>query len=130
MIVIDASLALELFLVTPRAASIEKRLDDAGRGLVAPEVIDLEILQTLRRLARDNRLPAFRVEAALDIFRHAPIERYSHRLLHARIWALKENLTAYDAAYFALAELIDAPLWTRDEKFRSVPGHGVRIEIL
>lgn len=130
MIVIDASLALELVLVTADAAEIEARLDAAGRNLAAPEVIDLEILQTLRRLVRMGRIGEARAAAALGVFESAPIERHSHRLLRARIWALRENLTAYDAAYFALAEMLDAPLWTRDEKFSSVPGHRAQIEVL
>lgn len=130
MIVIDASLALELFLVTPMAAAIEKRLDAAGRGLVAPEVIDLEIMQALRRLIRMREITESRAESAFDVFRHAPIDRFSHGLMRERIWALKDNLTAYDAAYFALAELLDSPLWTRDVKFRGVPGHRARVEIL
>ena len=130
MIVIDASLALELFLVTPASEGIRERLDLAGREMVAPEVFDLEILQTIRRLCRTKQITETRAAAALDVFRHAPIDRYSHGLLHKRIWALRDNLTAYDAAYFALAELLDAPLWTRDKKFRTIPNHQARIEIL
>lgn len=130
MIVIDASLALELFLVTPMAAEIEERLDAAGRGLVAPEVIDLEIMQALRRLIRTKAVTESRAAFAFDVFRHAPIDRFSHSFLRERIWALRDNLTAYDAAYFALAELLDAPLWTRDTKFRRAPWHRACVEIL
>lgn len=130
MIVIDASAVLELCLVTPMAAMVEERLDAAGRDLVAPEIVDLEVLQALRRLVHREDITGQRAEAALDVFRHMPIDRFGHGLLHTRIWSLRHNLTAYDAAYFALAELLEAPLWTRDRKFLSVPGHRVRVDIL
>lgn len=130
MIVIDASLALEMFLMTPDAAAIRARIDTAGRDMAAPEVFDLEILQAIRRLVRAGDIDAQRAEAALGVFRSAPIERYSHALLTPRIWALRENLTAYDGAYFVLAEVLDAPLWTRDRKYASVPGHQARVEFV
>lgn len=129
MIVIDASLALDLALVRRGAGSLIDRAEAAGR-LSAPEIIDLEIMQALRRLARLKAISAARADAALDIFRSLPIERYSHFPLAPRIWALRENLTAYDAAYFALAELLDAPLWTRDAKYLSVPLHSAKVEVI
>lgn len=130
MIIIDASLALDIAIATPAGADLRDRLSDDRRALAAPEVIELEVLQTLRRLTRGGHLELSRAAEAIRIFTALEIERFSHRPIGPRIWALRENLTAYDAAYFALAELLDAPLWTRDGKFRSVPGHGVRIEVL
>ncbi|MGJ3231501.1 MAG: type II toxin-antitoxin system VapC family toxin [Oceanicaulis sp.] len=130
MIVIDASVGIDLFIRSDAAVAIRNRIDRAGRAMAAPEVFDLEILQTLRRFERNRLITPERSARALDVFRHAPIERYTHRLLAARIWALRENLTAYDAAYFALSEALEAPLWTRDAKFAGVPGHGAQVEIL
>jgi predicted nucleic acid-binding protein len=130
VIVVDASLALELFLVSTEAAAIAAQIEADGRGLAAPEVFDLEVLQTIRRLYRVDKIDGQRAEAALDICRNAPIERFSHAHLTARIWALRDNLTADDAAYFALAEILDAPLWTRDRKYETVPGHRARIKVL
>lgn len=130
MIVIDASLALELFLRTLRASEIKDRIEAAGRDMAAPEVFDLEIIQTLRRLSHRGVIAPERAAQALDVFRHAPVDRYSHRLLVSRIWDLRDNLTAYDAAYFALAELLDAPLWTRDRKYAAVPGAEARVHVL
>lgn len=129
MIVIDASLALELALVTPESETILERVRAAG-ALAAPEVIDLEIMQALRRLARLKSVGDDRAERALGLFQSLPIERYSHQPLAPRIWALRENLTAYDAAYFALAELLNAPLWTRDEKYLSVPLHSAKVVVV
>lgn len=130
MIVVDASLALDLALATLKGDELRERMQADGRPLAAPELIDLEVLQALRRQLRLKRLDLPRAQAALGIFDRLPIERFSHRALSPRIWALRDKLTAYDAAYFALAELLEAPLWTRDEKFRDVPGHRARIEIL
>jgi predicted nucleic acid-binding protein len=130
VIVIDASLALDLFLVTPEAGRLRAQIDAAGGDMAAPEVFDLEILQTIRRLNRVGEIDGARADAAIGVFRAAPVERFSHAPLAARIWALRENLTAYDAAYFALAEMLDASLWTRDRKYLSVPGHRVRVKVL
>jgi predicted nucleic acid-binding protein len=130
VIVVDASVAIEISLATGEGRKIQKQLRASNDVLGAPELIDLEVLQVLRRQARRNEIDAEQADGAVGIFDGLPIERFSHSPLRARIWALRENLTAYDAAYFALAELLDAPLWTRDEKFRAVPGHRVRVEIL
>ncbi|MBI1239008.1 MAG: PIN domain-containing protein [Alphaproteobacteria bacterium] len=130
MIVIDASLALDIAVVTADGARVRETLSAAGQALAAPEVIELEILQALRRLVRQKTITSSRARTALGLFAALEIERYSHVPLRPRIWALRENLTAYDAAYFALAELIDAPLWTRDGKFKSVPGHQARVAVL
>jgi predicted nucleic acid-binding protein len=130
VIVVDASLALELFLVTPDAARLRDEIDAAGGDMAAPDVFDLEILQTIRRLNRAGDIDIARAEAAVGIYRAAPVERFSHAPLTARIWALRENLTAYDAAYFALAEMLEAPLWTRDKKYVSAPGHKARVNVL
>ena len=130
MIVIDASLGLEMFLRGPRAMEIKDRIEAAGRQMAAPEVFDLEVLQTLRRLSYRGDIAPARAAQALDVFRHAPVDRYSHGLLSRRIWALRDNLTAYDAAYFALAEMLDAPLWTRDAKYGDVPGSKAVVAVL
>ena len=129
MIVLDASLALDVALASRDGAAFRDLLVRDGRMLAAPEVIDLEVLQALRRLVRDKRLTTERAQYALENLDALEIERFGHRPLAARIWALRENLTAYDAAYFALAELLDAPLWTRDAKFQSVPGHDARVVV-
>jgi predicted nucleic acid-binding protein len=130
VIVLDASLALDLALVTPESAALAARVRPRSRELAAPELIDLEILQALRRQLHLKRLDRTRAREALDIFESFTIERFSHRTLSPRIWALRDSLTAYDAAYFALAEMLDAPLWTRDEKLRSAPGGRTRVEVV
>jgi predicted nucleic acid-binding protein len=70
-----------------------------------------------------------RAECALRDFSDLRIERYPHHLFLGRIWQLRENATAYDAAYLALAEALDAPLVTTDRKLAEVPGHAARVEV-
>ncbi|MFN0023857.1 MAG: type II toxin-antitoxin system VapC family toxin [Parvularculaceae bacterium] len=130
MIVIDASLALDIAMATVDGEAMSHRLRSQRETLAAPELIELEVLQALRRQLRDSRFGKARAEEALLVFAALEIERFSHVPLRARIFALRDNLTAYDAAYFALAELLDATLWTRDAKFRDVPGARARVEIL
>lgn len=55
--------------------------------------------------------------------------RYGHQPLRRRVWALRKNLTAYDAAYVALAEFLDAPLLTSDARLARSAGHRARIEL-
>ncbi len=130
MIVVDASLIIEISLATPDGRRILKQIRAEEDVLAAPELIDLEVLQVLRRFSRRKPGDLAQAEGAIAIFNGLPIERFTHAPLQARTWSLRDNLTAYDAAYFALAELLEAPLWTRDEKYRSVPGHGIAIEVL
>ena len=129
MIIIDASLAIDIALATPEGRVLQKRVRAEERPLGAPELIDLEVLQVFRRQVRRGEMKTAQAEAALGIFNALPVERFGHRILSDRIWALRDNLTAYDAAYFALAELLDAQLWTRDAKFRDAPGHLARVQI-
>ncbi len=130
MIVLDASAVIELLLNGRAAAGLRTRLFAAGQTLHAPEVIDLEVLQVLRRFVRDRELPAERATEALNDYRDLAIECYSHELLFDRIWELRANLTAYDAAYVALAELLGAPLLTADQRLARLPGHDATIELI
>jgi predicted nucleic acid-binding protein len=129
VIVVDASAVLEVLLRTRAAGRLEARL--FGRvSLHAPHLLDVEVAQVLRRYAARGELTAARGVEALADLAAFPLTRYPHDLLLARIWALRENLTAYDAAYVALAEALRAPLVTRDERLASAPGHRATIELV
>lgn len=129
MIVVDASAALDVLLQTPRARALEALLF-GGRPLNAPHLLDLEVAQVLRRQVRIGGFGARRAEEALADFQALPVERYPHHLFLGRIWALRENATAYDAAYLALAEGLDAELVTTDRRLADVPGHGARVRVV
>src|SRR5689334_23095112 len=104
MIVIDASAMIELLLRTPRATRIAARLATPAETVHAPHLIDLEVLSALRSLeARKLLTTADATKAANDLLA-VPLVRYPHDSLLARTWPLRGNLTAYDAAYVALAE--------------------------
>lgn len=130
MIVLDASAALEFLLNTPLAARISARLFRAGASLHAPHLIDVEFAQVLRRLARRGGIGPERAAQAFQDLTDLPITRYPHQMLLPGIWALRENATAYDAAYLALAEVLGATLVTCDAALASVPGQAKRVEVL
>ena len=130
MIVVDASAVIELLLNSTTAADISGRLFRAGETLHAPHLLDVEVLQVLRRYAHRGVLNEDRGAEAVDDFLALPIERYAHDLLAERIWDLKENLTAYDAAYVALAELLRAPLLTRDGRLAKASRLSTGIECI
>ena len=84
----------------------------------------------LRRYAAAGEIDQDRGRAALQDLADFPLRRYPHDLLLPRIWALRHNVTAYDAAYVALAEALDAPLLTRDRRLAAASGHRARIEVV
>jgi predicted nucleic acid-binding protein len=129
VIVLDASAILELLLQTDRGRALEARVTGA-RVLNAPHLLDLEVTQVLRRNTLRGVLAPARAEGALRDFSDLRIERYPHHPFLGRVWALRENATAYDAVYLALAEALDAPLITTDPKLARVPGHDARVEVL
>ncbi|HEY1300105.1 MAG TPA: type II toxin-antitoxin system VapC family toxin, partial [Stellaceae bacterium] len=108
MIVIDASALVELLLRTPAAASVRERLSSNGQTLHAPHLIDIEAAHALRRYAAAGQIEPARGHAALDHLLDFPLHRNPHDVLLPRIWELRHNLTACDAAYVALAEALDA----------------------
>lgn len=130
MIVVDASAVLEVLLQTSNTPAVEKRLYEAGQTLHAPHLIDIEVAQVLRRVAMAGRIDGDRGRMALSDFADLPMQRYPHELLMPRVWVLRHNLTAYDAAYVALAELLDAPLLTRDGRIARATGHRARVEVV
>jgi predicted nucleic acid-binding protein len=93
-------------------------------------VLDLEVAQVLRRYTLSGEMDAERSEQALEDLADLSLYRYPHDVFLFRIWALRRNLTAYDAAYLALAEALDAPLVTRDTALARAPGHRARVEVI
>jgi predicted nucleic acid-binding protein len=130
MIVVDASAVLEVILRTPEAEEIEERLLGMGENLCAPHLLDLEVAQVLRRFASSGEISSERAIQALDDLASLPIHRYPHSFLLERIWELRHNVTAYDAAYVALAESLAAPLVTRDARLAAAPGLHTEVELV
>jgi len=101
-----------------------------GEQLAAPELIDLEVTSTLRRATRAGRLDNRRSSQALADLAALPLKRVSHLPLLPRVWELRENLTAYDAAYVALAETLGALLLTADGPLARASGVRCAVELL
>lgn len=115
--VIDAGALLELLLRTMRAESVQAVVAD--RQLVAPAVIDAEVLSALRGLERTRAVTAARAALAIVDLRLAPVERHPLEPLLDRAWGLRNQLNAYDALYVALAIELDCPLVTTDDRIPS-----------
>lgn len=130
MIVVDASAVLEVLLQTPVASRLEARLFMPGETLHAPHLIDLEVVHVLRRYEATGAISPQRGHEAVDDLTAWAVARYPHDLFLPRIWALRHNVTAYDAAYVALAETLGVPLVTRDTRLAASVGHGATIELV
>jgi len=129
VIVLDASGAVDWLLQTSAGRQIEKRIFARAESLHAPHLLDLEVGQVLRRLAREGAVSVRRAEEAIRDLLDLRVTRYPHFLLLPRIWQLRHNLSAYDAAYVALAEELGATFITRDARLASASGHTARVEL-
>jgi predicted nucleic acid-binding protein len=130
VIVVDASAALEVLLQTPAASRIEARLFATGQTLHVPHLLDLEVVHVLRRYVAVGVIDTLRGQEAIDDLTAWPLTRYPHDLFLSRIWALRHNLTAYDAAYVALAETLEVTLVTCDTRLAASVGHRATIALV
>lgn len=128
MLVVDASALTELVLGRPAGDVVGEHLVGHGFALHAPHLVDVEVLSALRRLVASGEATTERTGEAIADLLDLPIERYPHDILVPRIWQLRENFSAYDASYVALAEgLADepVPLLTADVRLaRAVADHA------
>jgi predicted nucleic acid-binding protein len=129
VIVLDASAAVDWLLQTSPGQRIETRIYSRNESLHAPHLLDLEVTQVLRRLAREGTVPARRAEEALRDLLDLRITRYPHFPLLPEIWRRRNNLSAYDAAYVVLAKKLGASLLTRDSRLASASGNAAVIEL-
>jgi predicted nucleic acid-binding protein len=130
LIVIDASAVLELLLRTDKGIKVQGRALVPRESLHAPHLIDIEVTQTLRRLVHLKEISAARGKQALEDHVALNIKRAEHREFLERVWALRDSVTAYDAAYVVLAEVLDAPLITCDAKLARSHGHEAHVELV
>lgn len=129
MLVVDASvLAPALADDTSDGDTARARL--RGQSLAAPELVDLEVVSVFRGQLRNGSLETRRAELALVDLIDLPLRRVPHRQLLDRCWELRQNLTVYDAAYVALAELLDLVLVTADVRLSKAPGLRCQIDVL
>jgi len=129
VIVLDASAAIDWLLQTDAGQRIEKRIYSRGESLHAPHLLDVEVAQVLRRLVREGAVSAQRADQALQDLLDLRVTRYPHFVFLSRIWQLRNNLSAYDAAYVSLSEKLGATLITRDTRLASASVRGVSFEL-
>lgn len=128
MLVVDTSAALDALAAHNPPPGLIDRLTGDG-DLHAPHLIDIEVLHALRGMLIRGEITPDRAADARSDFADMTMSRYPHAPLADRIWQLRHNLTAYDAAFVALAEILDAPLVTCDAKLATAPGHNAKVEL-
>lgn len=128
MLVVDTSAILDAIAAYEPAPGLLTRLSDDG-DLHAPHLIDVEILHALRGMVMRNEITSDRAADARTDFADAALLRYPHEPLSDRIWALRHDLSAHDAAFVALAETLGAPLLTTDARLAGSSGHHAEIEL-
>jgi predicted nucleic acid-binding protein len=128
MLVLDASAVAELLLGRAGAAAVAHHLTDHDFDLHAPHLLDVEILSVLRRVVAAGDATRERADEALDDLLALPLERYPHDVLVRRAWQHRDNFSACDATYLALAEALTmdaAPIVTADARFaRTAEAHA------
>jgi predicted nucleic acid-binding protein len=129
VIVLDASAALDWLLQTGVGQEIEGRIYERGESLHAPHLLDLEVAQVLRRLVREGAVSPPRADQAIQDLLDLRVTRYPHFVFLPRIWRLRDNFSAYDAAYIALTEELGATLITRDARLASACARLVDAEL-
>lgn len=129
MIVLDASAVVEWLLGRPLAGAVERRLTHGSPSLHAPHLLAVEVAQVLRRYQLQGALTAERGALALAALADLDLASYPHEPMLPAIWQLRHNLTAYDAAYVALAAVLAAPLVTLDGRLATAP-HGADVDLV
>ena len=129
MIVLDASVGVELTRGTSVGRAALRRILGEPRPYHVPHLFDLEVAQTLRRDVFRGLLSAADGAAALHALAALPLQRHPHAPFLDRVWELRDAVTAYDASYVAVAEALGATLLTRDARLAGAPGVRATIEV-
>ena len=132
--ILDSSAAVEWLLGLPRAGAVSDRILSSD-SLHAPALLDIEVAHVVRRYVTAREIDDRVGERALMALADLDVVRYTHELLLPLIWRLRHNLTAYDAAFVALAAVLDAPLVTLDARVAQAPwprltGREVSIDLV
>lgn len=130
MIILDTSAAVELLLSLPLSRKVQEQLNRVDWQIIAPQLLIVEVLQVLRRrvIAGYTSLPE--ADEARSLLSELNIRLYGHELFVDRIWELRDNMSAYDASYVALAEASELELLTSDRRLANAPGHDARITLI
>ena len=127
---LDASATVELLVPTRRGRRLIERLRGSQEDLHAPHLLSVEVTHAIRRMATRGDIGQARAGMAMRNLAGLPVRRWDHEPLLARMWQLRNSLSAYDACYVALAEALDATLMTADGRLARSAGHRARIELV
>lgn len=130
MIVVDASVVVGFLLDPTRTAAALAAFHDAGDDLHAPAHLDLEVASAVRRHVAAGLMPASRADAAMTDLADLAVTRHALEALMPRVWALRDDVSPYDAAYLALAEGLGAPLLTLDRRLARTAGRDLEVRVL
>jgi len=130
VIVLDTSAAVELLLSLPLSRQVQEQLDRCEWQVMAPQLLMVEVLQVLRRRVAAGYTSLSDAEEARSLLGELNIRLYGHEVLAERIWELRDNMSAYDASYVALAEASELELLTTDRRLANAPGHNARITLI
>jgi predicted nucleic acid-binding protein len=119
-----------LLAIVPQADEIQALVLRHAPALAVPHLVDVEVTQALRRLVASGALRPSEAREALADLGDLPLHRYPHLPLIPRAFELRANVTAYDGVYLALAEGLDADLYTRDRRLARAPGHRARVRVI
>lgn len=125
MVVVDASAAVSAL---PHDGEARQRM--AAERLAAPHLIDAEVLQAMRKLVVRKTVDAETADLVVERWAGLGVRRFAVDWLTKRVWALRHNVSAYDASYAALAEALDCPLLTADARLAAAPGPNCRITLV
>ncbi|MBX7161620.1 MAG: type II toxin-antitoxin system VapC family toxin [Acidimicrobiia bacterium] len=125
--VLDACAGIDLVLRRPAGECVQEELESAAGLVFVPELFDLEVLLALRKLVLRRAMPAARAERAAQRLKTFPATRVPHRHLFEGIWSRRADMTVYDSAYAAVAELVKGRIVTTDTKFAGTPGLDVAV---
>ena len=128
VLVVDTSAIMAALVGRPRIPTLAEALA-SDRDLHAPHLIDVELINALRRLVMKGDLSEARAQDCRTDFADLAITRYPHQPLADRMWELRHNLTAYDSAFAALSEALGVPLVTCDARLAEAPGHVADVHL-
>lgn len=130
MIIVDASVVVEFLFGTPLGIAVGQRIADPSEEVASPCLLDIEVAHVVRRWSLTGAIGEERSAKAMEHLASLNTRRWPHEPLLPRIWALRHNLTAYDAAYVALAESLGGVLLTCDRSLVGVPGANCEVEVI
>ena len=130
MIVVDASVIVEMLLRTQAGIRVTPRIQTTTSTVHSPHLLDAEVAHVVRRYVLAGDIDAERGAEMVGILRDLVIQRHDHRPLLGRVWELHHSVGAYDALYVALAEALDAPLLTADGRLANAHGHRADVQAI